>query len=81
LEHIEVLLKRKTSGFVVLALDCALIETLQQSRLGEEETPMRKGQEHFVGFLTETSFKQYFDGAKAELFYKTIRCGLLHQTK
>jgi hypothetical protein len=81
LEHIEVLLKRETSGFVVLALDCALIETLEQFRLGEEQTPWGKGQQHFVDFLTQTSFKQYFDAAKATLFYTTIRCGLLHQTE
>jgi hypothetical protein len=81
LEHIAVLLKRKTSGFVVLALDCALIETLQQFRLGEPETPWGQGQQYFVDFLTQTSFSQYFDGPKAALFYTTIRCGLLHQTE
>jgi hypothetical protein len=81
MEHINALLKRKTSGFVVLALDCALIETLQQFRLGEQETPSGQGRQHFVGFLTQTSFKDYFDEPKAGLFYTTIRCGLLHQTE
>jgi hypothetical protein len=81
LEHIAVLLKRKTSGFVVLALDCALIETLQQFRLGEPETPGGQGKQHFVDFLTQTSFGQHFDAQKAALFYTTIRCGLLHQTE
>ena len=81
LEHISMLLKRKTSGFVVLALDCALIETLQQFRLGESETPWGQGQQHFVDFLTQTSFNEFFDGPKAVLFYTTIRCGLLHQTE
>jgi hypothetical protein len=81
LEHIAVLLKRKTSGFVVLALDCALIETLQQFRLGEPETPRGQSQQHFVDFLTQTTFSQHFDAPKAVLFYTTIRCGLLHQTE
>jgi hypothetical protein len=81
LEHIRALLKRKTSGFVVLALDCALIETIQQFRLGEPETPWGQSQQYFVDFLTQTSFGKYFDGKKAALFYTTIRCGLLHQTE
>lgn len=34
LEHIRELLPRQTSGFVVLALDCALIETLEQFKHG-----------------------------------------------
>lgn len=81
LEHIAVLLKRQTSGFVVLALDCALAETLQQFRLGEPETPWGQGQQHFVDFLTQTSFREHFDAPRATLFYTAIRCGLLHQTE
>jgi hypothetical protein len=34
-----------------------------------------------VDFLTQTAFNEYFDSLKAELFYTTIRCGLLHQTE
>jgi hypothetical protein len=81
LEHIRVLLPRDTSGFVVLALDCALIETLQQFRLGTPATPRGKGKKYFVSFLTTTRFSKYFDEESAGLFYKTIRCGLLHQTE
>ena len=32
LEHIDTILHAKTSGFAVLSLDCALIETMQQFR-------------------------------------------------
>lgn len=81
LEHIRALLPRKTSGFVVLALDCALMETLQQFRLGIRKTPDGEGKKYFVSFLTTTLFSEHFDERSAALFYKTIRCGLLHQTE
>jgi hypothetical protein len=81
LEHIRALLPRKTSGFVVLTLDCALIETLQQFRLGVRKTPDGEGKKYFIGFLTTTVFSEHFDEDSAGLFYKTIWCGLLHQTE
>jgi hypothetical protein len=81
LEHIRALLPRKTSGFVVLTLDCALIETLEQFRLGVPKTPYRQGRKYFITFLTTTLFSEHFDEKSAGLFYKTIRCGLLHQTE
>src|SRR5882757_8541402 len=81
LEHIRALLERKTSGFVVLALDSALIETLEQFRRGKRKTPYGKGKSYFVSFLTQTGFGEFFDEPKAALFYTEIRCGLLHQTE
>jgi hypothetical protein len=81
LEHIRALLERKTSGFVVLALDCALIETLEQFRRGTRKTPQRKGREYFEAFLTETAFGNNFTKTLAGLFYTEIRCGLLHQSE
>ena len=81
LEHIRALLERKTNGFVVLALDSALIETLEQFRRGTKKTPWKQGKKYFVSFLTETAFGEFFDQGKAELFYTEIRCGLLHQTE
>ena len=49
------------AGFAVLALDCLLIETLQQFREGVEETPRRKSCEFFISCLTQTSFSKHFD--------------------
>jgi cation transport regulator ChaC len=69
------------SGFAVLALDSLLIETLQQFRDGVPKTPNGKSQDYFVSFLTETSFGKFFDQNKAEIFYKQIRCGILHQAE
>jgi hypothetical protein len=81
LEHIDTLLKQPTSGFAVLSLDCALIETLQQFREGTQKTPERKVGQYFRSFLTTGYFAQYFDVERADLFYRNIRCGLLHQTE
>lgn len=39
LDHIDLLISRKTSGFAVLSLDCVLVETLQQFRKGTKNTP------------------------------------------
>lgn len=69
------------AGFAVMALDCLLIETLQQFRLGVARTPRNKSGEYFRLFLTETSFKNYFDENSSDLFFDQIRCGILHQAE
>ena len=77
-------------GFSIMALDCLLIETLAQFYQGlknSEGARCEKGhklsnREFYVGFLLRDSFKlkTVFDtDQKARLFYKTIRCGILHQ--
>ena len=82
MEPISRIEKYNYAGFVVLALDCVLIETLQQFRKGVRSTPPREGETFFVDFLTETSFGSYFTTKKmAEKFYQQIRCGILHQAE
>jgi hypothetical protein len=81
LEHIDSIIDKPTSGFAVFTLECALIETLQQFRLGKGKTPQNKVRKYFVAFLTETSFGNHFDAPKADLFYTAIRCGLHHQSE
>lgn len=81
LEHIRALLPRKTSGFVVLALDCALIETMEQFRRGKRKTPQRQGKDYFISFLTSSGFGEHFNEDRARIFYFQIRCGLLHQSE
>lgn len=78
---IEQIEKCSYAGFAVLALDCLLIEMLQQFREGANRTPSGKSRDYFVAFLTETSFGNYFDNRQAELFYRQIRCGILHQAE
>lgn len=69
------------SGFAIMALDCLLIETLQQFRKGVCETERGKGREYFTEFLTETSFGEYFNQDMAEKFYRHVRNGILHQAE
>lgn len=81
LKFIDLIKGCEFSGFAVLALDCLLIETLQQFREGKPDTPNRKGQEYFVCFLTKTSFGEFFTEDTARKFYNQIRCGILHQAE
>jgi hypothetical protein len=81
LDHIELIIGRKNSGFAVLSLDCILVETLQQFRNGTKNTPYGKGQRYFIDFLTGTAFAKHFTEDAAKVFYTEIRCGLLHQSE
>ena len=63
------------------AIDCAVVEALEQFRRGADETPCRKGKEFFRDFLTQTRFGRHFTPATANVFYETIRCGILHQAE
>lgn len=81
LDMVDKIEDRPFAGFAVLALDCLLIETLQQFYEGTSETPYKKGEEYFVNFLTRTAFNEHFDKEQAQLFYDHIRCGILHQAE
>ncbi len=70
------------AGFAVMALDCLLIETLQQFFEGVHETPRGQSEMYFRRFLTQTSFAPFFDDDdKSRLFFDHIRCGILHQAE
>lgn len=83
------LMRFKRSGFAILALDSLLVETLQQFREGVAETPyvFRNGrrvlasEEYFRAFLTSSYFGPGFTDQTATLFYRTVRCGILHQAE
>ena len=74
-------LEDEYSGFVVLAIDCLLVETIQQFKDG-----LPDGDGHskrlFKKFLEGPQFQPHFqtDQIRGE-FYKDIRCGLLHQAE
>lgn len=69
------------NGFTIMALNCLLIEALFQFRDGKDETP-GKNSKAYPRFLVE-EFPHIFDTLSADLFYRSIRCGILHsaQTK
>lgn len=69
------------SGFSILALDCLIIETLNQfySGLDETEGAHKKAFWHF--FKNSEFFKDHFSRKKAFTFYSHYRCGILHQAQ
>jgi len=74
------------SGFVVMSVDCLLIETLMQFYLGVDNTEINyRGNQWkaFKDFLKNSShFNSDFKTNKiCETFYKQFRCGLLHQAQ
>ncbi len=68
-------------GFVILAIDSLLIETLQAFQEGVAETEGWCG-EAFERFLTEQPpLNSVFTKELALRFYKDYRCGILHQAE
>lgn len=73
------------SGFLIMAVDCMVIETLNQFHLGIGDTNekyRKRNWESFKDFFTRSEFfKNDFDDEKAHIFYDHIRNGLLHQAQ
>jgi hypothetical protein len=78
--YMEPLSSQKTSSFLLVAVSCLLIETLQSFRAGQNNTN-RKSQKTFKDFFEGNS--DLFPGfsAVAKEFYENIRCGILHQAE
>lgn len=80
---------RRRFGFAIMALDCLLLETLAQFYEGLKDSDQARNvlglnnTRFYVRFLSQSSFvlQNCFDKEKAELFYRTIRCGILHQAE
>jgi hypothetical protein len=73
-------LKDTHSGFVVLAIDCLLAETIQQFMDGVTNGQGRSA-EMVKRFLKGKRFQPDFDAEARKAFYQDIRCGLLHQAE
>jgi hypothetical protein len=73
-------LKDEYSGFVVLAIDCLLAETIQQFKDGVTNG-RRRSEEMVKRFLEGARFQPAFDAEARKAFYLDIRCGLLHQAE
>lgn len=69
------------SGFSILALDCLVIETLNQFYSGLDETEGRHGKAFWNFFRNSEFFKNHFSRKKAFTFYSHYRCGILHQAQ
>jgi hypothetical protein len=68
------------SGFLIIAVSCFVIETLQSFREGEPDTS-RIGKRMFNNFFNDN--QDNFSGFHeiSDEFYKDIRCGILHQSE
>jgi hypothetical protein len=65
-----------------MALSCLFIETLQQFKNGLDTTEWEKNEESFVDFFCNSdSFFKEFNSTTATIFYRDIRCGILHQAQ
>ncbi|NOK65661.1 MAG: hypothetical protein GFH25_541182n177 [Chloroflexi bacterium AL-N10] len=73
------------SGFLIIAVDCMVIETLNQFYLGIEDTNQvysRRNRESFRDFFNRSQFfNAHFDDDRSFIFYDHIRNGLLHQAQ
>jgi len=90
LKPMRSILRDKWSGFAILALDSLLVETLQQFWEGVSRTPSKvsvqgcsqlQSDAYFQAFLRGPLYQGGFSRQTARLFYKTIRCGILHQAE
>ncbi|TDE16149.1 hypothetical protein [Dyadobacter psychrotolerans] len=84
--HLDNIKNDEFSGFVIMSIDCLLIETLMQFYLGVDNTEINYSGENwkaFRDFLKQSShFNTYFKTNKiCNVFYQQFRCGLLHQAQ
>lgn len=80
LKFADTCLRDPYSGFVVLALDCLLAETVEQFRAGIVDGS-GKSRKLIKRFLARPRFQPYFDEDARTHFFEDIRCGLLHQAE
>lgn len=67
------------NGFSIMANCCLLIETLESFYRGWDNT-QGKSELAFLKFFTrDKNFKELSSGDFPTIFYKNIRCGILHQ--
>lgn len=69
------------AGFSIMALDCLLVETLNQFYQGLDETPKEHKKQFWNFFHASDHFKPSFTRKTSDIFYSHVRCGLLHQAQ
>ena len=70
------------NGFVIMAIDCLLIDTFYQFENGLDEN-FNCNKRNYCSFLYKNFQSLFAASGRAEEFYTKIRCGILHsaQTK
>lgn len=80
LRYADNCLRSPYSGFVVLAIDSLVMETIQQFKEGDLHGTT--GSRNLIKrFLSGPRFQPHFDEAARDAYYRDIRCGLLHQAE
>ena len=74
---VDEIIDERYSGFVVVALDCLLLETLVGFQEGH---PTRKTRSAYVSLLTGSQHFS-FDKDTALSFYENVRNGIIHDTE
>lgn len=74
---VDEIIEERYSGFVVVALDCLLLETLVGFQEGH---PTRKTRSAYVSLLTGSKHFS-FDKDTALSFYESVRNGIIHDTE
>lgn len=72
---------QKKHGFLIMAVCCLLIETLESFHQGKRDG---KGSKTFSAFFAHDTELKVFGkdlGQGPDWFYKNIRCGILHQSE
>ncbi len=69
------------AGFSIMALDCLLVETLNQFYKGLDETPSNHQRQFWIFFRGSDYFRPHFTRRLSDIFYSHVRCGLLHQAQ
>ena len=85
-DHINSIKNHEFSGFLIMSIDCLLIETLMQFYLGIESTETNYSGQQWKSFKDFLINSKHFNAdfstiKKCKVFYKHFRCGLLHQAQ
>nr|WP_318000329.1 hypothetical protein [uncultured Faecalibacillus sp.] len=82
-KSIDILLNNNdldTTGFAIMAINCLLVETLYQFKEGLKKTE-GNNRTAYTNFLNEIMPIIFEDTNKSKMFYKDIRCGILHSAQ
>jgi len=75
-QWIDPIVQKRFAGFVIIAMDCLLLETLHGFLTGASTRDTRNV---YMTMLMAAPFG--FDKALAIAFYENVRCGVLHDTE
>jgi hypothetical protein len=77
-EPVEKLKPEDKNGFMIMALSCLMIESLESFYQGWGSTEKMSRRAFLYFFARQPRFKAIQDLGLAESFYDNVRCGILH---